>query len=74
MQTTDGIQLIHDLVRSGRISPRTGAELLELRRELAMRRTFVWRALDAVTLGPLRRRVKAVIVVSRAVGELQGWR
>ena len=32
------VQFIHDAVREGRISPATGAWLLELRRDLAWRR------------------------------------
>lgn len=33
---------VHDLVRSGRITPADGARLLELRRELAWRRRPWW--------------------------------
>lgn len=54
-----GTPMIHDLVREGRVTPKQGARLIELRRDLAQRRErkksperrimrfFVW----AVTLG-----------------------
>lgn len=47
------VSLIHDLVRSGRMTPADGALLIEFRRELAHRRRPWW--------------VKAVEVLARAV-------
>jgi hypothetical protein len=52
------VDVIHEAVRSGRMSPEQGARMLELRYELvaiARRRRFRAWLVDALTLGQLRR-------------------
>lgn len=50
-----GIALIHDLVRTGAITPSQGADLLEFRRQLAWYRRPWWqRLLIRLLVGPQR--------------------
>lgn len=57
----NAVQMIHDLVRSGDISPNDGAALLDLRDEL--KRKAFWRGFrDGLSLGPLWRWIDRAIL------------